>query len=645
MVLYEITALTIAETKTIVEETAKFSIPAEPSRIVGLKNTPNVDGNRTEIVVVGRWMEAGDYTVTLSPSASFTIKFEGTKTEERESNPTTLWLYGSKVDLSFDVSYSLVSVVKATPDAPEIFIDQPIAPFLIAEKTRLTEMRLESYSLDKKKADFVMTGLLLSTSTIYEVELKSASSSRWIAMKLDGSEWKGEAVLYPSADATLKYGDSYSINGFREQGTTVELLHDNLEVIEMIPEPPRLLSCSAEPATGLNTTTLTLTTHALSSGVEYALTLRGSKLDRNDDTSNNEKSDVIISVEGKATIVLPLTLYPLNDADVEYGMNYSIISLSTTGETQPVVIEPIASSFKTPIEPARIETVSAGLNGKKDTTILTMTGRKLHDNQQKVVISRVGSSSTWSAEIFNVSESGCLANFTVGDDETTSSLKFGVTYEIESVGEGVDSFYVNPGRSFFVPLPPRIATLTFASCEITTNRTVLTVEGTSLPNGKTYTATTTSSHTFSIEFSSDTLGTSTILLGWADEMKRKDDEFILWIHLSSRPPLVPSVSAIGCDFDSSTLNNVVLTVTSSGMNGEVFTVQVSEKQDASNILSFSMTFSSASGSKNVAVYKQTGTLEYGKEYELVKVFSSTVNAVIPSPALVLKIPAAPSSEL
>ncbi|KAK2940806.1 hypothetical protein BLNAU_24273 [Blattamonas nauphoetae] len=322
---YEITALTIAEMKTVVEETSKFSIPAEPSRIVGLKNTPNVDGNRTEIVVVGRWMDAGDYTVTLSPSASFTITFEGTKTEERESKPTTLWLYGSKVDLSFDVSYSLVSVVKATPDAPDIFIDQPIAPFMIAGKTRLTEMRLKSYSLDKKKADFVMTGLLLSTSTIYEVELKSASSSRWIAMKLDGSEWKGEAVLYPSADATLKYGDSYSINGFREQGTTVELLHDNLEVIEMIPEPPRLLSCSAEPATGLNTTTLTLTTHALSSGVEYALTLRGSKLDRNDDTSNNEKSDVIISVEGKATIVLPLTLYPLNDADVEYGMNYSII--------------------------------------------------------------------------------------------------------------------------------------------------------------------------------------------------------------------------------------------------------------------------------------------------------------------------------
>ncbi|KAK2955201.1 hypothetical protein BLNAU_9930 [Blattamonas nauphoetae] len=320
-----------------------------------------------------------------------------------------------------------------------------------------------------------------------------------------------------------------------------------------------------------------------------------------------------------------------------------------------VVSRPV--TFKTPIEPARIEAVSAGLNGKKDTIIVSMTGRKLHDKQQKVVISCVGSSSTWSAEIFNVSESGCLANFTVGDEETGSSLKFGETYELDSVGQGVDSFYVNPGRSFLVPLPPRITTLTFASGEITTNRTVLTVEGTSLPNGKTYTATTTSSHTFPIEFSSASEGTSTILLGWADEMKYgtqytissvilsedgKDDEFILLDSSVFTTPLGPSVSAIGCDFDSSTLNNVVLTVTSSGMSGEEFTVQVSEKLDPSNILSFSMTFSSTSGSKNVAVYKQTGTLEYGKEYELVKVFSLSVNAVIPSPALVLKVPAAPS---
>ncbi|KAK2941467.1 hypothetical protein BLNAU_23614 [Blattamonas nauphoetae] len=371
---YEITALKIAETKTIVDEPTRFWIPAEPSRIVRLKNSPNVDGNRTEIVLVGRWMEAGDYTVTLSPSASFTVKFEGTKTEERESKPTTLWLYGSKVDLSFDVSYSLVSVVKATPDAPEIFIDQPIAPFMIAGKTRLTGMKLESYSLDKKKADFVMTGLLLSTSKIYEVELKSASSSRWIAMKVDGSEWKGEAVLYPSADATLKYGDSYSINGFREQGTTVELLHDTLEVIEIIPEPPRLLSCSAEAATGLNTTTITLTTLALTSGADYTLTLRRSKLDENEVPSNKENSNLIISVLGGETIVLPLTLYPLNDADVEYGMNYSIISLSSEGETQPVLIEQQASSFTTPSLPFRVENATSELTLSRNEVKVVLTG-------------------------------------------------------------------------------------------------------------------------------------------------------------------------------------------------------------------------------------------------------------------------------
>ncbi|KAK2955691.1 hypothetical protein BLNAU_9381 [Blattamonas nauphoetae] len=500
---YEITALTIAETKTIVEETAKFSIPAEPSRIVGLKNTPNVDGNRTEIVLVGRWMEAGDYTVTLSPSASFTIRFEGTKTEERESKPTTLWLYGSKVDLSFDVSYTLVSVVKATADTPEIFIDQPIAPFMIAGKTRLTEMRLESYSLDKKKADFVMTGLLLSPSKIYEVELESASSSRWIAMKLDGSEWKGEAVLYPSVDATLKYGDSYSINGFREQGTTVELLHDTLEVIEIIPEPPRLISCLAEPATGLNTTTLTLTTHALTSGAIYTLTLRGSKLGESDKTSNSADSDVILYVFGQETLILPLTLYPLSEREVEYGMIYSIISLSTEGETQPVLIEPVAFSFTTPSTPFRVEHADSALAASRNEVKIVLTGTAFptpSEPSQEIEVTltggSLGSPLTVSGEF---DEDGWIWLKCWTETGHSHKLDFGESYSVSAVSVASLSALVNNPVSFIVPHPPKVKA---ATLHPNAHNTAVTIElsGTGLAMMREYKVTLRPSFSFVVLF-------------------------------------------------------------------------------------------------------------------------------------------------
>ncbi|KAK2941424.1 hypothetical protein BLNAU_23672 [Blattamonas nauphoetae] len=188
---------------------------------------------------------------------------------------------------------------------------------------------------------------------------------------------------------------------------------------------------------------------------------------------------------------------------------------------------------------------------------------------------------------------------TVGGEETASSLKFGETYEIESVGEGVDSFYVNPGRSFFVPLPPRIDTFSFASGEITTNWTVLTVEGTTATHWE-------HRRSFWDGLMRMKYGTEYTISSMILSEEGKDDEFILLDSSVFTTPLGPSVSAIGCDFDSSTLNNVVLTVTSSGMSGEEFTVEVSEKQDTSNILSFSMPFSSTSGSKNVTVYKQPG---------------------------------------
>ncbi|KAK2946430.1 hypothetical protein BLNAU_18681 [Blattamonas nauphoetae] len=513
---YEITALKIAETKTIVDEPTRFWIPAEPSRIVRLKNSPNVDGNRTEIVLVGRWMEAGDYTVTLSPSASFTVKFEGTKTEERESKPTTLWLYGSSVDLSFDVSYTLVSVVKATADAPDIFIDQPIAPFLIAEKTRLTEMRLESYSLDKKKADFVMTGLLLSASKIYEVELKSASLSRWIAMKVDGSEWKGEAVLYPSADATLKYGDSYSINGFREQGTTVELLHDTVEVIEIIPEPPRLISCSAEAATGLHTTTLTLITLALTSGANYSLMLRGSKLDENDETSNAENSNLIISVLGGETISQVLTLYPLSDADVEYGMNYSIISLSTEGETQPVLIEPIASSFATPSLPFRVENALSELTLSRSEVKIVLTGTSFPTRSEPSQVIEVtltggtlGSPLTVSGEF---DEDGWILLKCWTETGHSHKLDFGQWYSVSSVSVASLSALVNHHVSFIVPPPPKVteAWLRVNNSMGTGVRLVVSGEGLAL-SGE-YEVELNNSLSFPIEFHSATSGTSPSLL-------------------------------------------------------------------------------------------------------------------------------------
>ncbi|KAK2946429.1 hypothetical protein BLNAU_18680 [Blattamonas nauphoetae] len=261
-----------------------------------------------------------------------------------------------------------------------------------------------------------------------------------------------------------------------------------------------------------NATTIEVTGIGLKEGSFWMLATNGEE---------EVKVTMTLTPSSSTTLTGDATLYPFaSSGQLKYDTEYTVkdvFFVNGVDEMNLVVSRPV--TFKTPIEPARIESVSAGLNGKKDTIVVSMTGRKLHDKQQKVVISRVGSSTTWSAEIFNVSESGCLANFTVGDDETVSTLKFGETYEIDSVGEGVDSFYVNPGRSFLVPLPPRIAALTFASGEITTNWTVLKVEGTSLPNGKTYRATTTSSHTFSIEFSSESEGTSTILLGWADEMK------------------------------------------------------------------------------------------------------------------------------
>ncbi|KAK2942585.1 hypothetical protein BLNAU_22502 [Blattamonas nauphoetae] len=333
-----------------------------------------------------------------------------------------------------------------------------------------------------------------------------------------------------------------------------------------------------------------------------------------------------------------------------FGVSNAPLSFDTTYLITEFRIDGVLSAldsdvtFFVPAEPARITGATCWLNGKKDELIVELRGSALSSSSDlSVVMTGTSHSVSSSGGLFNVSSTKCFVKFSIGLNEDESHVVFGGHYDLLSVGSGSSSVIVTPGLVVDVDHPPRIASIVVPE-EVTTSTFALSVSGSNLPSGKTYTVTLTSDLTFEMLFSSTIAGASTVKIGGSGQVQYdtsytiksiilsesgKDDEHILFSELTFKTPLGPTLSSISCDFDSSDPNSVKVSFSTERMPVADFKLAVENVASPSETVELTIT-SSALSSRFVVVkvYKQAGTLKYGTNYRVTQMWSGSVVVVL-----------------
>ncbi|KAK2961785.1 hypothetical protein BLNAU_3222 [Blattamonas nauphoetae] len=300
-------------------------------------------------------------------------------------------------------------------------------------------------------------------------------------------------------------------------------------------------------------------------------------------------------------------------------------------------------TFTTPAEPPRIEGAGCSLNGLKDVVIVELNGRALSSSDLIVVISGSSGQISSSGGLFNVTSTKCFVNFSIGLSEDDSHVVFGGRYDLLSVGSGSSSLVVNSGLFIDVPYPPRIASIVVPE-DVSASTFDLSVSGEYLPSGKTFTVTLTTDYTFEISFGSAIAGTSTVKIGGSGQVQfdttytiksiilsesGKEDEHILFSELSFKTPRGPTLSSISCDFDPSDPDSVKVSFSTERMPSVDFKLALENVDSPSETVELTITSSAlSSGFVVVKVYKQTGTLNYGTNYRMTKMWSGNVVVVL-----------------
>ncbi|KAK2954855.1 hypothetical protein BLNAU_10185 [Blattamonas nauphoetae] len=333
-------------------------------------------------------------------------------------------------------------------------------------------------------------------------------------------------------------------------------------------------------------------------------------------------------------------IFGVSDAPLSFDTTYLI--------TQFVVKDSISAvdtdvTFSVPAEPARITGAASWLNGKKDELIVDLSGSALLSSGQTVVMSGSAHSVSSCGGLFNVTSTKCFVNFSIGSSEDDSHVVFGGHYDLLSVGSGSSSVIVTPGIVVDVDHPPRIASIVVPD-EVTTSTFDLSVSGSNLPSGKTYTVTLSTDLTFEMSFSAAIAGTSTVKIGGSDNVQYdtsytiqsiilsesgKEDEHILFSATTFKTPRGPTLSSISCDFDSSDPDNVKVSFSTERIPSSDFKLAVENVDSPSETVELSITFSAlSSGFVVVKVYKQSGSLKYGTYYRVTKMWSGNLVAVL-----------------
>ncbi|KAK2943546.1 hypothetical protein BLNAU_21533 [Blattamonas nauphoetae] len=505
--------------KIHVEAGLTLTIGQEPPRLTVMSAASSEDKQKkVSMALTGIKMTNGPFTISLNGSKTIKATFAA----DGVSGSSTAILFSttaSEVEVEYGQTYNVLGVTDK--DSQPVLFHAGLSFATPSEPTRLVSLSIVEYDSLKKNVLVTMNGRELTISSKYEVDLSRTSSCECtLTMEWNSSlsRWEGSASLFPTATADLVFGETYSIVEFRVQSISTPLFFEP-NSIDIIPEPPRLISIDSADDDILTTTTLTLNTTQLVAGTVYRLTLTETPRSSSNTATTSE---VWIDVTASDTGVMSttLTLYPFSEAVLKYSQSYSVVSVAAKTRSNPILIETADCVFVTPSEPTRIENGSATLNSQGDTATIVVAGRELKVGTYFIVIE--SGEKSFSTTVTTTTKGELKFDAPTESSSSPSHVQFGVVYTFKTVKlDGLDVF-VNLDASVEIPVPPKMSGVSVSPNTIGTGLWI-GVEGSDLPVGKTFTLTISSdesSFSFAVSFSTPKKGsTEQQRLGWSDSLQ------------------------------------------------------------------------------------------------------------------------------
>ncbi|KAK2953602.1 hypothetical protein BLNAU_11466 [Blattamonas nauphoetae] len=420
-------------------------IVPNPSRLTTLK-APEYDEARKTVRIDMEGVDLdGSYKVSLSVNKTETVTIDVVFSSSEGQLGGILFdtETPTKANMFFNTRYEIVGMKQGEG---KVLCLGDLSFTTMAEPTRLVTMECE-FDKAKKNAFIQISGRALETTSTYKVGLSiSGSLKHTVVMSFNSTTelWEGSALLYPSSSAELEYGKTYSVSSFQKGGNTTELLFE-ANSIEMTPEPPRLVKVESINAVGLNSTTLTLSTLALTDGAKYTLELKGTPL----------------GSHIAANALLP--------------------SLAT-GDI-PTIIETDACSFSTPIFPERLVNLSCDgtfSDPKKKTITVTFESLGLKSLTEYSIVLKSPATKEVPSHTktlkLKTDANGLLPSHTAVlfpaktvADELEGQLEFGSTYTVDGFKRGVETLLYDT-EHITLTAPPEPARLTEIGCTGSTDK-------------------------------------------------------------------------------------------------------------------------------------------------------------------------------
>ncbi|KAK2954804.1 hypothetical protein BLNAU_10289 [Blattamonas nauphoetae] len=432
--------------------------------------------------------------------------------------------------------------------------------------------------------------------------------------------------LHPSEGRQLFFSYSYTITAITNGSETGIVESTPSFMTRSAPSQPSLVSISCRLKEGdAKTVEVSLSGSTIPDG-EYRLILEN-KVSRKETVLKIN----IVNSEGKVEVEI------FSSSSLEYGAEYEVLSLSSSSLRVALPTEATARSLEVPAPP-RVTAVSCEISGEKKTHV-------------KIVIfgENLPSESTLSVKVKEVDSGGSLIGSVIDlPDATTTSgdrtepieielyeaispcLKFGKTYQLTSLTiSGTLAFILDDSVRFSVPREP--VRITSALCtDDDPDRTVVTVKGSGFVYGEFYTVSVTSTLlSYSYTITAITNGSETGIVESTPSF------------MTRSAPSQPSLVSISCRLKEGDAKTVEVSLSGSTIpDGEYRLILENKVSRKETVLKINIV--NSEGKVEVEIFSSS-SLEYGAEYEVLSLSSSSLRVALPTEATArsLEVPAPP----
>ncbi|KAK2955646.1 hypothetical protein BLNAU_9336 [Blattamonas nauphoetae] len=538
---YEVLSLTSDTLHFALASSLTFTTDPEPSRLTSISYERLSDKDRKAYFTVGgRMMTNGEkYTIIVNKTGTTVQKTFEVRMSSVDVGAGSAVLFSQtegEIELDYDTEYEVVGV-KDSSQTPILF-EGDLTFTTGAEPARLVSLWIAGYDEKQKEVRFEMNGRVLDTSAMMKVGLSISSELKHtVSMKFDSTKekWEGSSILFSLEGCELEYGKTYTVSSFRQGEETDELFFETNEVT-IGPEPSRLAKITRNDDAGLNSTTLTLSSRLLSVGEQYEVKVTGTPLSS---SNANHETTFTFTASSSTLNTLPLTLYPFEDAIVEYRHSYSVDCMKVVGG-DPIFVETEMCVFQTPEEPGRICSYTGIVLNKDRTQVpITLEGRALGDSLGSIWVS-FGNTFWKSFSMRRISETLCEADFLVASSESETHLQYEGEYTVCLKPDEPSTLLVDSGITVRIPEPPSFTEVKFSFTNSLGTGCITILTGADLVVGTEYEVKLNTSHTFSIVVKSSTRAESSeMLIGFTGALAYSTD-----IIINSIDPIVEDCGVV-----------------------------------------------------------------------------------------------------